>query len=157
MIEFLPLVAPGSFALLSTLEFCATLDDAIAFLQIEFAPRLTSIFLHSPQIEEACDLHQFLSCLSKARHLRLALFQFTDGPLNDIDGLETDRITFEMLEPLLAFPILVDLRVSYHRQFQLDEYHLMKLLEGWRDLECLCLCSDPLLEEVPYYLRRSST
>lgn len=81
--------------------------------------------------------------------LRLALVQFTDGPLNDINGLETDRITSETLEPLLAFPILVDLRVSYHRQFQLDEYHLVKLLEGWRDLECLCLCSDPLLEEVP--------
>ena len=149
---FRPSIGPGAFAALSTLEFCAKLDDAISFLRKDFAPGLTSVSVHTPKLETAEALKGFLFGLSEARpslkRLRLDSVHPTRRPLTDENKHETDRVVLETLEPVRALRELVELRISYHRQFQLSRQDLWKLLNGWCNLETLCLCSDPILSET---------
>ncbi|KAL5513850.1 hypothetical protein ACEPAG_2611 [Sanghuangporus baumii] len=152
---FEPLIAfaADAFHALSVFEVSATFDDMRKLLEKDFALGLDKLFIHSPQLEAAESPRLCLCALPKQRpwlrSLHLDSVNEADEPLMNDYGQESDCGTLETLEHVLDFPRLIDLRVGYHRLFQLSDSDLENLVADWHSLEVLWLCIDPVLDERP--------
>ncbi|KAL5513863.1 hypothetical protein ACEPAG_2624 [Sanghuangporus baumii] len=148
-----PAITHNSFLELTTFEFCSAYRDACEIMQMNSAPNLEKLFIHSTQLENTDILLRLLFVLSKHRpklmHLSLDSVHDVEGPLRDVNGQETDRVTLDILTPLLSFPLLQRIRVAYHRPFQLSNADMEKLVGSWPNMVDISLCADPFLEEPP--------
>ncbi|KAL5521853.1 hypothetical protein ACEPAF_1697 [Sanghuangporus sanghuang] len=154
IIDFCPTLMNDSFPALVDLSFSATFEDASRFLEMDFAPKLKKLFIHSPTLESASQLRLLLSRLSESRKGLVQLCLSSVSPVSgdsskDEGNREIDRVTYETLVPLTDFPTLVDFQISYHRPFQLDDSELEMLIESWHDLKVFHFGSDPFLQEKP--------
>ncbi|KAL5513864.1 hypothetical protein ACEPAG_2625 [Sanghuangporus baumii] len=154
IIDFRPTFMNDSFPALVDLSFSATFEDAARFLEMDFAPELKKLFIHSPTLESASQLRLLLSRLLESRNglvqLCLSSVSSVSGDSSRDEGdWEIDRVTYETLVPLIGFPTLVDFQISYHRPFQLNDAELGMLVENWHDLRVFHFGSDPFLQEKP--------
>ncbi|KAL5501247.1 hypothetical protein ACEPAH_9634 [Sanghuangporus vaninii] len=151
---FRPSLAIDAFSVLRTLSFCATFKGAIDLMEVIHAPQLAKIMISSPQLETAKSLHHLLYVLSRKRSrlegLSLDAVHATDKSIGHLDDDQNiDRVTFEVLKPLLDFSELQTLNLSYHRPFHLTDTDLEKLLMNLPNLSGLGFCAEPLLQEPP--------
>lgn len=104
-----PILAEGAFPSLWDLSLTVSMDDMRRFLEMPFAPvNLTSLFVDCPNMQTAEQVHAFLKCVAEGCQMLKALYLellWMDSP--DIYPTREDRITYEILEPLLACPNLV--------------------------------------------------
>jgi hypothetical protein len=85
------------------LSLMARMDDMRRFLEMLYAP----VNLDCPCIQNAEGVHAFLKCIAEGCQMLKALFGADlDGDTGIYSATE-DRITFEILELLLACPNLV--------------------------------------------------
>ncbi|KAL5521852.1 hypothetical protein ACEPAF_1696 [Sanghuangporus sanghuang] len=149
---FRPSLAIDAFPILRTLSFCATFKRAIALMEVIHAPQLAKIMISSPQLETAESLHHLLYVLARKRsrleNLSLDAVHAIDKSIGHLDDdLDIDRVTFEVLKPLLDFSELQTLNLSFHRPFHLNDTDLEKLLMSLPNLSDLGFCAEPLLQE----------
>ena len=104
-----PALSEGAFPSLWDLSLTISMSDMRRFLEMPFAPiNLTSLFVDCPSLQSAEEVHLFLRCVAEGCQLLKALYLellWMDSP--NIFPKREDRITFEVLEPLLACPSLV--------------------------------------------------
>ncbi|KAL5513861.1 hypothetical protein ACEPAG_2622 [Sanghuangporus baumii] len=150
---FRPSLESDAFAVLRTLSFCSTFKRAMAVMEVIHAPQLTKIMISSPQLETAESLHHLLYVLARKRSrlegLSLDAVHAIDKSAGRLDDLDIDRVTFEVLKPLLTFSELQTLDLSYHRPFRLTDADVEKLLMSLPNLSGLNFCAEPLLQEPP--------
>ena len=146
VIDLRPTFNPESFPSLVDLSFSATFEDAASLLEMDIAPNLEILFIHSPMLETAAQLQHLLKRLATNRRGLTQLCLSSISPMSDASNhKEMYHVSFETLEPLLDFMSLVDFQIAYHCPFQLNNAELGTLVRDWSHLEVLHLCSDPFL------------
>ena len=148
VLDFHPTISPQSFPALTCLSFSATFQDASKFLELEFAPHLSSLCIHSLRLETAEAMCTLLLVISQRRRMLKKLILSDDarqakGPLRNSEGEAVDIVTLGTIMPLVDFPNLVDIEISYHRPFHLSNSDLYVFMERQPELESLRLCWDP--------------
>lgn len=142
----------GSFSRLVAVSIGARYDDITSLLGIDFAPDMSKLYVHSPELESTFSLGQLIERVSQRGH-RLGKLLLSSVPkskeLSNQGNAETDDVTLSILAPLAKCNQLTELVLSHHHGLQITDSDIEALVEHWSSIEVLRLCEDPAYLETP--------
>lgn len=117
VLSFSPTLSEGAFPSLWDLSLVVSLPDITRFIKMPFAPtNLALLYIDCPVIQSASDVHDFLLAVSEncqlLKVLHLELLWIVAPDTGDLHGSHRiypqrdDRITFDVIKPILACPNL---------------------------------------------------